>query len=202
MTNWLAASDANNAELLAAFVGVTLLSGTVGLVFDVKKTKMAIYRTHKRPSWAPPAPLIGLIWTAVYTFCGTAAYLVRRDGGAYTHATAHPLAHYALFLLVLAFYSPGSKHPGRALAIVVTAFLIGLAVCYNFTQVSSLAGVMVASMLMWLFVMILLSVAILSRAMHDRVYAAAANQSSAGKSHKNRHLKTGKTSSHNEVDTC
>ncbi len=202
MTDWLAASAAINVELLAAFIGLTLLSGTIGLMFDVKKTKMSIYRSHKRPAWAPAPPLIGLIWTVVYTFCGYAAYLVRELGGVYTHTNARPLALYALFLFVLAFYSPGSKHKGRSLALAIAAFLIGLVVCYNFSQVSRLAGVMVASMLMWLFVMVLLSLAILSLSAHERVYNAAANQSSASKSHKHRHQKVGKAHGHDEVDVC
>ena len=54
------------------------------------------YPTLDKPSWTPPAPLFGNLWSVFYTVMGYASYLVWKQGG--LAAQKRPLTFYGLQL--------------------------------------------------------------------------------------------------------
>lgn len=54
------------------------------------------YPTLDKPSWTPPAPLFGNLWSVFYTVMGYASYLVWKQGG--LQAQKRPLIFYGLQL--------------------------------------------------------------------------------------------------------
>src|SRR5512140_2075762 len=62
------------AWLLAAFA-----AGAVGAAASVDAA--SFYAQLSKPSWAPPAPVFGPVWSALYALMGVAAWLVWRSAG-------------------------------------------------------------------------------------------------------------------------
>ena len=54
------------------------------------------YPTLNKPSWTPPAPIFGNMWSIFYAVMGYASYLVWRQGG--LEAQKRPLTFYGLQL--------------------------------------------------------------------------------------------------------
>ncbi len=84
---------------LAVFVGLSLLAGVPGMVFQPG----AWYEALSKPSWVPPEWLFPLVWTTLYVLMGVAAWLVWQGAG--LGAAAGALGLFALQLLANATWS-------------------------------------------------------------------------------------------------
>lgn len=183
----------DDPDLLAAYVFAALFLGVAGLLFDGKRTRMSRYRLQKKPRWAPPVPLLFVMWTVLYVCSAVAAYQIHSTGKTTGDASRvkWPLITYAGSHLLLACYSTGARNLAVALVIAVLAFFGFAATSRQFYHLSDTAGVLVMWMPAWIAVMIALTGSMLARSAHKHVHAMARNQSSADKTHSARHKRHG-----------
>lgn len=138
-------------QLLIAvvFVAVPVLLGfLVGLLIR-KDTSSDWYNDLKKPAWAPPGRVIGIVWSVLYALMGLAAYLVwSKSRGSWVL----PMAIFAVQLAVNLFWSVAFftlRSPKAAVGVIM--LLIGL-IAYTmlvFSRVSLASALLLVPYLMW-----------------------------------------------------
>jgi len=131
-------------------VGIPLGLGTVVGLLQAKAT-IEWYPTLNKPSWTPPAPIFGNMWSIFYAVMGYASYLVWRQGG--LEAQKRPLTFYALQLVFnlawpITFFLRKKLGQGQ----IVNLITLGLAsaTAREFYKVDAFAGKILIPYLLWL----------------------------------------------------
>jgi benzodiazapine receptor len=107
------------------------------------------YPTLTKPSWTPSGATIGTVWTILYTFMGTAVWIVWRRGSG---GRRSPMAIYAVQLLLNAAWSAlffGLRSPGLALLEIGILWVAIVATIATFWKVSKPAGALLAPYIIW-----------------------------------------------------
>jgi tryptophan-rich sensory protein len=127
--------------LLAAFA-----AGALGAVASVDAA--SFYAQLSKPSWAPPAPVFGPVWSALYTLMGVAAWLVWRSPG----STRGALSLFGAQLAANALWSWlfFAWHRGALAAVEVLVLLVFIgATIWAFWRTSRLAALLLVPYLVW-----------------------------------------------------
>ncbi|XP_002967741.2 uncharacterized protein LOC9631095 [Selaginella moellendorffii] len=140
------AKDAGYKSLLVA-MGVPLAAGSLVAAFNRPDEW---YFQLKKPSWTPPAPVIGFAWSLLYPLMGAAAWLVWRNGGFEEQRSALTIFGVQLgfnLLWQVAFF--GLRNPALAfLDISILVLLVGICV-WAFGKSSAAAANAMKVYLLW-----------------------------------------------------
>jgi benzodiazapine receptor len=107
------------------------------------------YQNLQKPSWTPPAALLGPVWTVLYVMIAIAAWLVwdRFHGGSFP---ALKLFGYQLGLSVLwSILFFGLRNPDLAAAEIVVHWLLLAATTLAFYRLHRFAGFLLIPYLAW-----------------------------------------------------
>ena len=108
------------------------------------------YRQLAKPTWTPPDAIFAPVWTILYLFMATAAWLVWKR-----HGVAGAVVPLALFLLQLALNAAwswlffGRRHPQAAFVDIVVLWAVILATLISFWPLEPLAGILLVPYLAW-----------------------------------------------------
>ena len=130
---------------------LTFAAASVGIVTSARAA--SFYRQLLQPAWAPPAWLFGPMWSVLYIFMATAAWLVWRElgfGGAelalglfVAQLVANALWSWLFFVL----------HRGAlSVAEIVVLWLLILATIFAFWPLHRLAALLLVPYLAWVTV--------------------------------------------------
>lgn len=133
---------------LAVFIALSQLAGLVGALF-MGDSIQTWYPALIQPSWTPPNWVFAPVWTLLYLFMGTAAYLVSRSNKlGKTFVLWLFLAH----LLVNAFWSIAffTLHE-LLLSVLVILLLLGLIILLAvlFRGYSKTAAYLMVPYILW-----------------------------------------------------
>lgn len=147
---------ANGSDLgwLLAFLGASFGTGALGARFTAGSVN-TWYRTLRRPSWTPPGPVFGPVWTVLYILIGTSAWLVRRQARRHPERAAAARPALAAWLVQLALNMAwsevffGRRRIGGGLAVIL-ALWASVAVCAGLSaRVSKAAAALLLPYLAW-----------------------------------------------------
>jgi translocator protein len=150
------------------------------------------YLSAKRPGWAPPPWLFGVVWTILYSFMGGAAYLVRTNGGACPDAcivdNRKALTLFWVLQGVLALYVLFSARGnfGLGALVVLASLVLAIITMVQFWPFDPWAGILMIPVAAWLLVALILSISMWVLNSESGVRAAAKAQSGAEKLRKSR----------------
>ncbi|DBA96023.1 hypothetical protein WJX77_010016 [Trebouxia sp. C0004] len=134
----------------AIAVGIPLALGSVIGSLQAKAT-IEWYPTLDKPSWTPPAPLFGQLWSVFYCVMGYASYLVWKQGG--LEAQKRPLTFYGLQLAFnlawpITFFL--RKKLGQGQIVNLTTLALASVTAREFYKVDAFAGKILIPYLAWL----------------------------------------------------
>lgn len=134
---------------LLAFVGICFGASAIGGLVTSPEIN-GWYATLRRPSFAPPGEVYAPVWSLLYFLMGVSAWLVWRIRGIADASTEFALFGTQLILNVLwsvLFF--GLHLPGWALVEIALLWLAILATGIRFSQVTRLAGWLLAPYFAW-----------------------------------------------------
>jgi translocator protein len=108
------------------------------------------YALLQKPSWAPPAPVFGPVWTVLYLFMAVAAWLVWKEGR--KPEIRRALSFYLLQLALNALWTWvffAWRLGGWALAEIGFLWVLILLTTIGFYRVRPLAGLLLVPYLAW-----------------------------------------------------
>lgn len=127
---------------------VTFLAAALGARASISAS--SFYADLVLPTWAPPASLFGLVWTALYALMALAAFLVWRERG--WRAAASALTLYLLQLGLNTLWSWlffGWKQGGLAFADILLLLVLIVATLVAFWRIHKVAACMLLPYLAW-----------------------------------------------------
>lgn len=175
-------TDAFAFELFGFWAGVVLLIAFLPRLFFRNNTE-ASYVTLKRPPFAPPPAVFGIVWAILYGLQIVAVHIVRLRGGAWDADENRRALILFLVLQVMLTLWTVAFDLLKAYALAVLPILISLVVCIivavmflEYSLVSALFMFVLAAWLAFAFVLAI-SIAVLNSA--GRVAHAIESQASA-----------------------
>lgn len=130
---------------LAGWILVCFAASAVGAL-----TPTGLYAELRRPAWAPPGWLFGVVWPALYLLLAVAAWRVWLRGGFARQASA-----LALFFVQLAFNAAwtwiffGLEALGAAVVEIVALWILIVATIVAFRRVDGVAAALLLPYLAW-----------------------------------------------------
>jgi tryptophan-rich sensory protein len=140
-----------HAKQFLGLVGWLLLSFAAAAIGAVASVQAAdFYQQLAQPSWAPPSPVFGPVWSVLYALMGIAAWLAWREGG--WHRQRGVLTLFVIQLALNALWSWlffGWHRGALALADIVLLWLLIVATVIGFWRLRPLAGALLLPYLCW-----------------------------------------------------
>eukprot|EP00891_Asterochloris_glomerata_P007018 jgi/Astpho2/7018/Aster-01872 len=142
---------ARSQSVLPKVIAIAIPFG-LGSIVGAAQAKPTVdwYPTLKKPSWVPPAPIFGQVWSLLYVVMGYASYLVWQHGG----WEANPLA-FKLYAVQLAFNLLWpvtffiKKRLGWAQLVNLACLTTASLTANEFAKVEPLAGKLFIPYLVW-----------------------------------------------------
>ncbi|MEV6238291.1 TspO/MBR family protein [Lentzea sp. NPDC051838] len=132
-------------RVLFVFIVAVVVTAVVGSLFSISAGDE--YLALRRPGWAPPAWLFGLVWTVLYAMIAASGWLAWRNG-----ASRAELTVFGVQLVLNAAWTPlffGLGWYGVAFAEIVLLWLAIVAVVVVFWWRSRAAALLLAPYLAW-----------------------------------------------------
>jgi len=115
-------------------------------------------RSLASPAWAPPGPVVGIVWVVLFALMGLAAFVVDRYGVEQRKDAAR-LAILCQFALNMGWTWGyfGLQSTANGFYVTVAALLLSIAVLVLSWRAARLAGLLIAPLLVWLAFALVLS---------------------------------------------
>lgn len=142
---------------LLGWVALSHLASVPGLFVTTRSE----YVAFEQPPWAPPGWVFGVVWPALYTLMGVAAWLVWTRGG--WAAQRRPLTLFLVQLALNAVWTPlffGAELRGWAFAEILVLWAAILATLLAFRRVSRTAAWLLVPYLVWVTYAVALTFAV------------------------------------------
>jgi len=139
-----------NWAVLVIFILICFIVAAVGSQFTPSTTEGGWYESLQKPSFNPPSPVFGPVWTFLYFTMAVAAWMVWRSYGARGVTTA-----LVVFFIQLAFngvwsiFFFGLRNPGLAFLDLVILWALILATIILFWRKSTFAGILLLPYILW-----------------------------------------------------
>ncbi len=143
-------SISKSHDMLGLFAWLLLAFVAAAIGGFASASAPEFYQELVRPSWSPPGWLFGPVWSVLYVFMGTAAWLVWRARG-----FAGARIALVLFIVQLGFNSLWTwlffvwHQGGLAFAEILLLWVLIAATIALFWRVSKIAGVLLVPYLAW-----------------------------------------------------
>ena len=142
---------------LLGWVALSHLASAPGLFVSTRPE----YVAFEQPPWAPPGWVFGVVWPALYTLMGVAAWLVWTRGG--WAVQRRPLTLFLVQLALNAVWTPlffGAELRGWAFAEILVLWAAILATLLAFRRESRTAAWLLVPYLLWVTYAVALTFAV------------------------------------------
>ncbi len=138
--------DTAGRKALTLSIAVPVLAAlaTNGLIFAAGWTQPD---RDIQPRWAPPGYVVGIVWTILFGFMGTARWYALKSGD---RTGARLVVLLILLCLAYPFYTAGLQDRMAGLAGILVTFLFTAAIAFRARRRGCKAGLMLLPLLAWL----------------------------------------------------